>query len=214
MKPILSIITFIPAVGALLLTLLRNADRRLVYRTAILFSFIPFALTLWVLGSFDSTATELQFAERHSWIPSIGAEYFLGIDGLGLLSLLLTGIVMLLAILASNEIKQDASFYFSLLLLLQTGMYRRIYGVKLLPLVYFLGTQSDPGIFPNKTLGRLQPFARCDTVFHLYLCGERDDALVLRGHLCGEWHSRFHGPCRKSEKRRTDISLFGETRLV
>ena len=123
MSAILTIITFTPILGALAVGFVKFANPRTTRTLALIFGLLPLAMTLWLCAHFDAGTPEVQFVERHSWIPSIGAEYFLGIDGLGLISLLLTGIVMAVAILASTSINEDAHLYFALLLLLQTGMY-------------------------------------------------------------------------------------------
>src|SRR5438445_6669454 len=98
--PWLSIITFFPIIGGIILSGLGSADRRVIRPLSLAFALLPLALTIVVCCRFDTTSPDLQFVERHQWIPSIGAEYFLGVDGLGLVSLLLTGIVIPLAMLA------------------------------------------------------------------------------------------------------------------
>jgi len=120
--PWLSIITFLPIVGALILSGL-GSERRLVRPMSLAFALLPLALTIFLCGHYDSTSPDLQFVERHQWIPSIGAEYFVAVDGLGLVSLLLAGIVIPIAMLASRDIAEDAHIYFALLLLLQSGLY-------------------------------------------------------------------------------------------
>ena len=120
--PWLSIITFLPIVGALILSGL-GSERRLVRPMSLAFALLPLALTLFLSCHFDAGSPDLQFSERHQWIPSIGAEYFVAVDGLGLVSLLLAGIVIPIAMLASRDIVEDAHIYFALLLLLQSGLY-------------------------------------------------------------------------------------------
>ena len=66
---------------------------------------------------------EFQFVERAPWIPSIGAEYFLGIDGLSTLLILLTTMMGFIAMLSSwNAITERVKEYYIFLLVLQTGM--------------------------------------------------------------------------------------------
>ena len=121
--PWLSIITFLPILGALILSGLGSADRRLIRALSLAFALTPLALTILICCQFDTTLPDLQFLERHVWIPSVGAEYFVGVDGLGLVSLLLAGIVIPIAMLASREIVDDAHIYFALMLFLQSGLY-------------------------------------------------------------------------------------------
>ena len=80
------------------------------------------ALCLWL--HFDAKSGELQFVEKFDWVPSLGIQYFLGVDGLGLLMVLLTAIVTPLAILASWSMSKEQNgshVYYALMLWLQAG---------------------------------------------------------------------------------------------
>ena len=121
--PWLTLITFIPAIGAILVAGFGSEQRRLVRPVAFGFSLVALALTIFVASRFDARSPELQFVERAAWIPSLNIDYFLGIDGLGLISILLAGIVVPIAMLASREINQNSHLYFALMLLLQSGLY-------------------------------------------------------------------------------------------
>src|SRR5208283_2721520 len=65
----------------------------------------------------------LQFVEKFNWVPSLGIQYFLGVDGLGLLMVLLTAIVTPLAILASWRMDDRTHVYHALILWLQAGLF-------------------------------------------------------------------------------------------
>lgn len=75
------------------------------------------ALTLW--RNFHTSATGLQFVERHAWIPAIGAEYLVGIDGLSLLLVLLTSLIFPFAFLA----QRTGRGYCALMLVMQSALY-------------------------------------------------------------------------------------------
>jgi NADH-quinone oxidoreductase subunit M len=75
------------------------------------------ALALW--RKFDAGAAALQFVERHAWIPSIGAEYLVGIDGLSLLLVLLTSLIIPFALFAHRA---DRMFC-ALMLVMQSALY-------------------------------------------------------------------------------------------
>jgi NADH-quinone oxidoreductase subunit M len=79
------------------------------------------AATLW--AKFDSADPDIQFEERYAWIPSIGAEYFVGVDGLGLLMLLLTALVVPFAMLAPGRILENTKTYVALFLFLEAGLF-------------------------------------------------------------------------------------------
>jgi NADH-quinone oxidoreductase subunit M len=99
--PILTILTLLPLVSGIIVAGL-GAQRKLARGLALASSFLSLALVLALWRSFDSASGELQFAEGpHRWIPILGVNYFVGVDGLGLLMVLLTSIVTPMAMLAS-----------------------------------------------------------------------------------------------------------------
>lgn len=104
--PILTAITFLPIFGGLILVGLNASQHQLARRVAIGFSFATLALALLLWKSFDPTSGGLQFTEQTNWIPALGVQYFVGVDGLGLLMVLLTAIVTPLALLASGKVGQ------------------------------------------------------------------------------------------------------------
>jgi NADH-quinone oxidoreductase subunit M len=82
---------------------------------------LALAFVLW--HGFDPAARGFQFQETHVWIPALAIEYHLGVDGLGLLMVMLSAIVVPMAIAASWRIDQDAPLYFAFVLLLQAGLF-------------------------------------------------------------------------------------------
>ncbi len=117
----LTILTLLPVAGGLLL-LLAHAEARITRKIAVGLSLFPLILVAHIWRNFDGTSGSLQFIERHSWIPSLGADYFLGIDGLGLLMIALTAIVVPFAIIATPAAQQNR-LYFALMLFLQAGLF-------------------------------------------------------------------------------------------
>jgi len=120
--PWISGLTVLPVVGAVLLFAI-GGNKALVRWTALAFSLIALFATLVLWAHFDSNSAGLQFQERHIWIPALGADYRVGIDGLGLLMLLLTSIVVPMGILASAQINDRIPLYYSLVLLLQACLF-------------------------------------------------------------------------------------------
>ena len=101
--PILSIIIFLPLIGALLIALFINNDDETVVNNAknsalwvTLGTFI-FSLSLW--GGFDYSTAEFQFVEKYSWIEGYNINYHLGIDGISMFFILLTTFLMPICIL-------------------------------------------------------------------------------------------------------------------
>src|SRR6478672_8608435 len=122
MDHILSIVLFTPLVGALFLFLIPSTNSTAVRWYANIVAFIGFLVSLPLVFQFDRTK-DFQFVERANWIPSIGASYHVGIDGFGLLLVMLTTAVGFLAILASwTAIEVRLKEYYAFFLILQTGM--------------------------------------------------------------------------------------------
>jgi NADH-quinone oxidoreductase subunit M len=116
----LSIILFLPAVGAVLIALFVKQPRT-VKLTAAIFTFIPFALSVALFVIFDRSGG-LQFVEQAQWISSINAQYHLGVDGLGLPMVILTTFLGFVAVFVSWKINLRTKEYFAWLLLLETGI--------------------------------------------------------------------------------------------
>jgi NADH-quinone oxidoreductase subunit M len=120
---LLSVILFTPLAGALLLLLvprsMENAHRVL----GNVFGVLGFVVSLPLLARFRPDVAGYQFRESADWIPSIGAHYSLGMDGISLLLVLLTTLLGMISILSSwRAIQLRKKEYYILFLLLQTGM--------------------------------------------------------------------------------------------
>jgi len=120
---IVSIITWLPAVGAVvILALLRKGQADLIKRVATALFALDFLASLW-LFKYDSTIGGMQFLEDHQWIPVIGARYQMGVDGVSVLLITLTTVLGVIAALSSwNYIRKREKEYYVLLLLLQTAV--------------------------------------------------------------------------------------------
>jgi NADH-quinone oxidoreductase subunit M len=119
---LLSTIVFLPAAFALLVLLLPRGAERAVRWTAFFGMLVDFAATLLLVGGF-ADGGGMQFVERLPWIETFGIEYHLGVDGISLWLLVLTGFIGPLAVLASwKGIHERVREFHVLLLLLQTGM--------------------------------------------------------------------------------------------
>lgn len=116
MAGLITFLILIPLVGALVLFVGRSRHPRVI---ALLFNALAafYALTLW--QKFDSHAAGLQIVERHVWIPSIGAEYLVGVDGLSLLLVFLTTLIIPFAFVA-QRLERGAC---ALLLIMQAALY-------------------------------------------------------------------------------------------
>jgi NADH-quinone oxidoreductase subunit M len=125
--PILSIITYVPLIGALFIVfLIRGDNHRAIRNVATGFALLDFALSIPLWFYFDPKAAGegiFQFKESIDWIPALGVKYSFGIDGIALLLILLTTLTGVIAIYSSfTAITHRQKEYYVLLLLLQTGM--------------------------------------------------------------------------------------------
>jgi NADH-quinone oxidoreductase subunit M len=120
---ILSVVLFTPLVGALLMLFLPRQNELAHKIAGNLFGVLGFLVSLPLVRWFRPGWGGFAFEETADWIPSIGAKYHLGIDGISLLLLMLTTFLGMIAILSSwSAIHQRTKEYYILLLLLQTGM--------------------------------------------------------------------------------------------
>lgn len=121
--PWLTILTLLPLFGACVILLIPASNRPLIPRVAYGFSFAALAIVLFLWCHFDRASGMLQYEQRYPWIPAIGVDYHLGIDGLGLLMLLLSAIVVPIALAASSGIRDRQSLYYALVLTLQACLF-------------------------------------------------------------------------------------------
>jgi len=117
--PWLSSIILLPLIGALIMPFLstkEGEDNSLPRNISLSFLFIDFLLIIGVLfQKFNTSDSSLQLVERASWLPSIGSEWSLGVDGLSAPLVALSGLITFLSAAASWKIKKKSNLYFALL---------------------------------------------------------------------------------------------------
>jgi NADH-quinone oxidoreductase subunit M len=101
--PWLTALTLIPLLGGVMVIGMRD-QQKLARKLTLAFSFLSLGVTLFLWKNFNAASGELQFTERFDWVKSLGIQYRLGVDGLGLLMLLLAAIVTPLALLAAGPL--------------------------------------------------------------------------------------------------------------
>ena len=116
----------LPLAGAILLAFVRNADGKkdaMIRWVALAASLVVFAVTLLVWVRFDPASAEFQFVERVAWIPAFGIDYYIGIDGISLLLVVLTGFLTPIALLSSWEgVDKKVKEFSIFILLLEAAM--------------------------------------------------------------------------------------------
>jgi NADH-quinone oxidoreductase subunit M len=124
--PILTTLVALPVVGAILLLFVGGDDEQsapFVRRIALIVSVLVFAETLLLWSRFNPASADFQFVERHAWIPAFGIEYYVGVDGITLLLLVLTGFLTPIALLASWEsVHMKTKAFCMFVLLLESAM--------------------------------------------------------------------------------------------
>jgi NADH-quinone oxidoreductase subunit M len=124
---ILSTILFTPLLGAILMLFIPRENSNAHRWMGNIFGFLGLLVSLPLIWRFQAAGgangQQFQFMESHSWIPAIGANYTLGIDGLSFLMVMLTTVLGAISILSSwSAIQKREKEYYILFLLLQTGM--------------------------------------------------------------------------------------------
>jgi len=150
--PVLSLITFLPAAGALfIIFFLKKEWDAFIKWTALVVSAADFLISLYLPFTFDASNPDFQWVEKSVWIERFGISYFMGVDGISLLLVLLTTFVTVICVLASwTDVKPKLKGYYSLLLLTSTAslgvfmaldlfLFYIFWEAVLIPMVFIIG---------------------------------------------------------------------------
>ena len=119
--PLLTLCVWLPLAGAVATWFMRS--RQAATATALLFSLLTLGAVLSVVFGFDANVSGYQYLEQRDWIPQFGLQYKLGVDGISILMLLLTGLLTPIVIGTSwLSISDRTREYMAAMLLLETGM--------------------------------------------------------------------------------------------
>jgi NADH-quinone oxidoreductase subunit M len=119
--PLLSFIIFIPLAGAIIIALLPRESRDLIRYFALFVAAVDFILSGVLFFEFQPQAG-LQFAERAAWIPQLGINYFLAVDGISVLLIPLSTLLTLVAVLFSWDVTDRLKEFMAFMLIMETGM--------------------------------------------------------------------------------------------
>ncbi len=171
---ILSAITFFPCLGTLLLLALPRGAFRAARWVALGASLAPTILAARVLVGFDATLGGFQFVTKIPWIPSIGVDYHVGVDGLGLAMVMLVSFLTPLVILGSNgrisgldRNPMAGRSFFALVLLEQTGLYGTFTALNFFHWFIYWEVSLVPMFFLIKLFGNEQR-TRASYLFFVY----------------------------------------------
>ena len=124
--PILSLTTFLPLLGVLLIFCIRGSEKAVAANArvvALVISLATFVLSIYMYMGFDKTSAEFQFVEKHDWLPGFNIAYKMGVDGISIFFILLSTLLTPICILASWEsIQKRVREYMMAFMLLETMM--------------------------------------------------------------------------------------------
>jgi NADH-quinone oxidoreductase subunit M len=154
----LVLVTFFPLLGVLVLLFINNEQKNALRWTAVITSLITFLISLWVLAGFDPTQADLQMVINLPWIQvsSWNISFFMGIDGLSILLVLLTTFLTPISILSSWESVQervkDFMIFFLLLEVAMVGVFLAqdlflffiFWEFTLVPMYFLIGIWGGP----------------------------------------------------------------------
>jgi NADH-quinone oxidoreductase subunit M len=205
----LTIIVFLPLVGALLLGFISGENENALKRTGLVVSLLAFVASLVLIGQFDfgaSAYNSYQFEVSETWIGAINANYHLGVDGISLPLLVLSTFVVVLAVIYSwnhwEEPKNPKAFLI-LMMILATGMngtfvaldlvlFFIFFEVVLLPMYFMIGIWGDKS--PRKVPGFAKDFeTRLYASIKFFLFTLFGSAFMLLGFLALYFESGNHG---------------------
>ena len=150
--PILTVVTFLPLVGALLVWAVRDAA--LAWRIGLATVAADFLASLPLFFVFEPDSAAMQFVERYPWIPSLGIGYHLGVDGISLLFVVLTTMLGLLIVIYSQGVIVDrVRGYLMALFALQTTMLGVFVSLDLVLFFLFWELMLIPSYFMIKLWG-------------------------------------------------------------
>jgi NADH-quinone oxidoreductase subunit M len=154
--PILSIITYLPLAGIVLICCMSPKRHDLIRWSAFLTTIVTFVVSLPIYFGFDASTWQMQFVEHVPWMQRFGIDYHMGIDGISLLLVMLTTFLSALAVLSTwSAVKENVKGYMVCLLFLEVGMlgvfcsldfflFYVFWEVMLIPMYFIIGIWGGP----------------------------------------------------------------------
>ena len=142
--PFLSAILLSCVAGMLAIVFIPEDRKTLIKQVSALFSGITLVLSLCLFFAYDRSMGGFQFVEKAAWIPSLGIQYFNGVDGFSLPNLLLTGIVFFTGVLTMWDMENRVKEFYALYFLLVTGVFGLFMSLDL----FFIFIWYDVSLFP------------------------------------------------------------------
>jgi NADH-quinone oxidoreductase subunit M len=155
MPHLLTVLLLTPLVGVLVLVLIPGLYKTAIRVVANVTALATLAVSLVLWRSVQPGVSGFQFVERASWVPTLGIDYSLGVDGISLLLVLLSTVITALATLASWKIDERIKEYYALFLLLESGilgvflsldafLFYVFFEAVLIPMYFIIGIWGGP----------------------------------------------------------------------
>ena len=155
--PFLSLAIWVPIIGGLLV-LATGSDRNapMARSLALLVSVVGFLVTIPLYTGFDTATSNMQFVEQASWIPAFNISYYLGVDGLSVLFVLLNSFITVLVVVAGWQVIQSKVGQYMAAFLIMSGLLNGIFSAldgvlfyvffeaSLIPLYLIIGVWGGP----------------------------------------------------------------------
>jgi NADH-quinone oxidoreductase subunit M len=198
--PTLTLMIFIPLVGALIILALPSRAANAIRWTAVAATVPPLVYAVRLLTRFSPDAPGFQFVQRAAWIPAFNIEYHVGIDGISITMVVLTALLCFICMIASFGIEKGVKGYFALFLLLDAGMmgvfcaldfflFFVFWEMMLLPMYFLIGIWGGPRreyaaikFFLYTLLGSVLMLV---TILYLYFASDHSFDMTQLGALVG-----------------------------
>ena len=152
---ILSLLIWLPVLGMVAIAFIPREKENSIKIAAAITTGFQFIITLILWNGFDLQNGGMQKNEMYNWIPSFNISYHLGVDGLSLPMVILTGLLFFIGVFVSWNIKKAVKGYFALFLMLNTGvmgvflsldffLFYIFWEVMLLPMYFLIGMWGGP----------------------------------------------------------------------
>ncbi|MDH7480805.1 MAG: NADH-quinone oxidoreductase subunit M [Armatimonadota bacterium] len=152
---ILTLITFVPLVGALAVLFIPKEKHGAIKWTSLLFSLVPLALSIMLWTGYDASKAGMQYVVKIPWIRVLNVHYYMGVDGISIPFIFLTALLTTLSLVYSWIVTERPKEYFLLFLFLETGMigvftsldfflFYLFWEISLVPMYFIIGVWGGP----------------------------------------------------------------------
>ena len=171
---LLSLLTWLPIAGGLVVLLLGDRGVRLGRWVALATAVVVFGASIPLWTHFNTSTFDLQFVERLPWIPALNSTYYLGIDGISLPLILLTTLITIPVVVAAwTVIESRPAQYYAAFLIMEGLMVGVFSAADALAVLLFLGSHAHSDVPHHRRVGRSAARVRDAQVLPVHLPRQR-----------------------------------------